>query len=274
MLPTLVIFFRESLEASLIVAILLAYVHRLGRADAARAVWLGVAGALGVDLAVGLASFHVIQSYDGSRVQTILEGITYLVATVLLTGMSFWMKEQSRDLRRELEARVDAALGRGSRWALGLLAAVTVGREGLETVFFTLAIAFTASRWGLAAGAALGLAAGLAVCYAIYRLGRRVPLGAFFQVLGVLLLLFAAGLLADGIQDLQALGWLPLLTAVVWRTHRFLRQDSLLGDLLHSFFGYAEAPTVLQLGAYVAFLAATVAAYVRPLRPTRRGGRG
>ncbi len=263
MLPTLVIFFRESLEASLIVGIILAYLARVGRPDQVRAVWAGVGVAVMLDLAIGLLTYHVIRQYDGSRVQSVLEGSTYLVATGMLTYMSFWMKEQSRDLKRALEARVEAALTRGSLLAMVLLSAVTVGREGLETVFFTLAIAFHVAPWAMAAGAGVGLAAGVAVTYWIYRLGRRVPLGLFFNVLGVVLLLFAAGLLADGIEDFQALGWLPFLGQVVWHSGRWLSENSALGDILHSFFGYADAPTLLQVGTYAAFLAVAVAAYLR-----------
>lgn len=263
MLPTLVIFFRESLEASLIVGIILAYLARVGRPEQARAVWLGVGVTVALDLVVGLFTYHLIRQYDGSRVQSILEGGTYLVATGMLTYMSFWMKEQSRDLKRSLEARVQAALSGGSLMALVVLAAVSVGREGLETAFFTLAIAFHATPWAMSLGAALGLMAGIGVSWWIYRLGRRVPLGLFFNVLGVLLLLFAAGLLADGIEDFQGLGWLPFLGQVVWHSGHWLNERSAFGDILHNFFGYADAPTVLQVGAYTVFLALAVCAYLR-----------
>ncbi|MCL6564601.1 MAG: FTR1 family protein, partial [Firmicutes bacterium] len=99
MLPVLVIFFRESLEASLIVGIILAYLYRIGRPDRVRPVWLGVTAAVAVDLGVALASYHVIRQYDGSRLQTGLEGTTYFIATIMLTAMSFWMQQQSHDLK-------------------------------------------------------------------------------------------------------------------------------------------------------------------------------
>lgn len=272
MLPTMVIFFRESLEASLIVGIILAYLHRIGRADRAGAVWTGVGLAVAADVGVALVTYHLIRSYGGSHVQIVLEGSTYLLAMVLLTYMSFWMKDQSRSLRHELETRVQAALEGGSLLALVLLCALTVGREGLETVFFTLAIAFQTQPWALAVGAAAGLVAGLATSYWIYVLGRRLPLGLFFNVLGVLLLLFAGGLLADGIQDFQTLGWLPFLGQVVWHSGHLLNEQSALGDILHSFFGYADQPTVLQLLCYAAFLGTSVVAYLHlGRRPAVRG---
>lgn len=268
MLPTLVIFFRESLEASLVVGILLAYLRRVERPDQARAVWLGVAAGLAVAVGVALVAYRLLTAYAGSRLQLVLEGVTYLMAAGLLTYMSFWMKEQGQGLRRELEARVQTALGRGSTAALVLLAAVTVGREGLETVLFTLAIALGARPAALGAGAALGLLAGLLCSGWLHLLGRRLPLGAFFRVLGILLLLFAAGLLVDGVQNLQALGWLPVAQRVVWHSARLLREHSVLGDLLHSFFGYADRPTLLQVGVYGAFVLTAIPAFLR------RGPRG
>lgn len=270
MLPTLVIFFRESLEASLIVGIILAYLRRIARPDAVRAVWAGVAAAMLADLALGVGLFHVVRSYDGSRFQTVLEGTTYFIATAMLTYMSFWMNRQSRGMREALEHDVQAALDRGSRLSLLGLTVLTVGREGLETVFFTLAIAFHEPVSWLAAGALLGLALGLAVTYALYRFGRRVPLTLFFNVLGVLLLVFAAALLSDGIEDYQALNWLPWLRHAVWHSGHWLAEQSLLGDLAHNFLGYAAAPSTLQLLGYGTFLLIFGARYLARPRPSAR----
>ena len=262
MLPTFVIFFRETLEASLVVGIILAYLHRIGRRDRTASVWLGVGIAVALDLAVAMVSYHLIHQYDGSRVQAILEGGTYVIATAMLTYMSFWMKGQSSQIRGELERKVDIALSRGSLGAMILLAAITVGREGLETAFFTLAIALNQQGLPMLFGAFVGLLAGLGVSAWVYSLGRRAPLGLFFNVLGVLLLLFGAGLLADAIESFQSIGWLNVLTTIVWHSQALLSEESPLGDILHSLFGYAQAPTVLQVGVYLAFLIITTIAYL------------
>ncbi len=262
MLPTFVIFFRETLEASFVVGIILAYLHRIGRGDRTASVWLGVGIAVILDLAVALMSYHVIHQYDGSRVQSILEGSTYVVATAMLTYMSFWMKGQSGHMHNELEHKVDVALSRGSLGAMVLLSAITVGREGLETAFFTLAIALNQEGLPMLFGAFLGLLAGLAVSAWVYRLGRRAPLGLFFNGLGVLLLLFGAGLLADAIESFQSIGWLHVLTGIVWNSQTLLNEGSALGDILHSLFGYAESPTVLQVAVYAVFLIIAAIAYL------------
>src|SRR5580658_2938908 len=271
MLATLVIFLREGVEASMIVAILLAYLNRIGRREHFRDVFIGVGAALLLATGGGIAAYETIRSYDGSRVQTIFETVTYLVAATVLTYMTFWMRSHARSLSKELRARADAALDGRARWGLGLLAFQAVGREGLETVVFTLAIIFSTSTAGALAGAAIGLAGALGIAFVIYRLGHRLNLARFFTVIGILLMVFAAGLLADSVENLQQLGWLPVLDAPMWHSARLLSENSAFGDVLHSFFGYSDAPTPLQLLIYVAYLGIAAAAYLgiraRPKRP-------
>jgi len=100
----------------------------------------------------------------------------------------------------------------------------------------------------------------------IYRLGHQLKLSRFFTVIGVLLMIFAAGLVADAVQNMQELGWLPVLSSPMWHSASFLSQDSAFGDVMHSFFGYSDAPTPLQLLMYVGYLAIVIVAYLK-LRP-------
>ena len=262
MLATLVIFLREGVEASMIVAILLAYLNRIGRRQHFRDVFLGVGAALVLATAGGAAAYLTIRSYDGSRVQTIFETVTFVIAASVLTYMTFWMRKHARSLSRELRERAEAALDGRARWGLGLLAFQAVGREGLETVVFTLAIIFSTSTAGALSGAAIGLAGSLVIAFVIYRLGHRLNLGRFFTVIGLLLMVFAAGLLADTVENLQQLGWLPLLSTPMWHSAHLLSEDSAFGDVLHSFFGYSDAPTPLQLLVYVGYLAIVIAAFL------------
>ena len=262
MLATLVIFLREGVEASMIIAILLAYLNRIGRREHFRDVFLGVGAALILATAGGAVAYFTIRSYDGSRVQTIFETVTYLVAATVLTYMTFWMRKHARSLSKDLRARAEAALDGRARWGLGLLAFQAVGREGLETVVFTLAIVFSTSATSALTGALIGLAGSLGIAFVIYRLGHKLNLARFFTVIGVLLMVFAAGLLADSVENLQQLGWLPVLEAPMWHSARMLSQDSALGDVLHSFFGYSDAPTPLQLLIYLGYLAVVVVVYL------------
>jgi high-affinity iron transporter len=262
MLATLVIFLREGVEASMIVAILLVYLNRIGRREYFRDVFLGVGAALVLATGGGVLIYETIHRYDGSRVQTIFETGTYLVAASVLTYMTFWMRKHARSLSKELRARADAALDGRARWGLALLAFQAVGREGLETAVFTLAIIFSTTTAGALSGAIVGLAGSLAIAFVIYRLGHKLNLARFFTVIGVLLMVFAAGLLADSVENLQELGWLPVLDAPMWHSGRVLSESSAFGDVMHSFFGYSDAPTPLQLLIYLAYLAIVIVIYL------------
>jgi high-affinity iron transporter len=260
---TLVIFLREGIEASMIIAILLAYLNRTGQRQHFKDVFLGVGAALALAGGGGVAAYFTIRQYDGSQVQTIFETATYLLAAAVLTYMTFWMRGHARGLSGELRARADEALSRGARTGLVLLAFQAVGREGLETVVFTLAIVFSTSANGALLGAVLGLAIALVIAFVIYRLGHKLNLGRFFTIIGALLMVFAAGLLADVVENLQQLGWLPVLDQTVWHTGGVLSEDSTLGDIAHSFLGYADSPTVLQVVVYVVYLTVALVLFLR-----------
>jgi high-affinity iron transporter len=260
---TLVIFLREGIEASMIIAILLAYLNRTGQRQHFKDVFLGVGAALALAGGGGVAAYFTIRQYDGSQVQTIFETATYLLAAAVLTYMTFWMRGHARGLSGELRARADEALSRGARTGLVLLAFQAVGREGLETVVFTLAIVFSTSANGALLGAVLGLAIALVIAFVIYRLGHKLNLGRFFTIIGALLMVFAAGLLADVVENLQQLGWLPVLDQTVWHTGGMLSEDSTLGDIAHSFLGYADSPTVLQVVVYVVYLTVALVLFLR-----------
>jgi high-affinity iron transporter len=278
MIPTFVIFLREGVEASMIVAILLAYLDKIGQRGHFRDVFAGVAAALVLVLGGGVAAYLVIKQYDGSRVQTIFETVTYLLAASVLTYMTFWMQAHSRTLTADLQRRSDEAMDGKARWGLGLLAFQAVGREGLETMVFTLAIVFASSSQsatnahgsGLLFGAFLGLALSLVIAYAIFKLGRRLNLAIFFRTIGVILMVFAAGLLADAVENMQELGWLPFLEGHVWDSSRFLSEDSSLGDVFHSLLGYADHPTVLQVIVWVTYVSVATTLFITLGRRSRR----
>jgi high-affinity iron transporter len=94
------------------------------------------------------------------------------------------------------------------------------------------------------------------------RLGHRLNLAKFFTVIGLLLMIFAAGLLADAVENLQQLGWLPVLNTPMWHSGRVLSEGSSFGDVLHSFFGYSDAPTPAQLLIYVGYLAIVILTFL------------
>ena len=262
MIATFVIFLREGIEAAMIIAILLAYLKKIGQEGQFRDVYIGVLAAFGLIFAGGIAAYLLINQYSGSRVQVYFETATYLIAAGILTYMTFWMQSHARGLSRELQEKSDLAVTTGGRWGLRILAFQSVGREGLETMVFTLAIIFANSKQSavpldgnlLWLGALLGLATALLLAFGIYRMGAKINMRLFFRTLGVALFIFAAGLLSDAIQNLQELNWIPFMHHQLWNSSGFVAEDSNFGDVLHSLLGYAERPTVLQALVWTSYL--------------------
>jgi hypothetical protein len=127
--------------------------------------------------------------------------------------------------------------------ALAAMAFFAVGREGLESVFFLLAVAQQSEGWRMPVGAALGLAAAVGVGFAIYLGGVRLNLGRFFRWTGVFILFVAAGLLAGALRALHEAGLWNGLQATAFDASSWLPQDSVSGTLLEGVFGYQAAPT-------------------------------
>jgi high-affinity iron transporter len=205
-----IITLREGFEAALIVSIVLAYLHAVGRPDRRAAVWTGVAAAVAASVVAGAIIFWTAGRLSHTAEEA-FEGLVALVAVAVLTWMVFWMRRQARHIKGELHQKVDSALAEGSTAALGAIAFVAVVREGFETVLFLFA-AFRASKQSAAlqvGGALLGLAAALVIGYLVYRGGLRLNMRLFFRVTGVLILAVAAYLLDNGIHELQEIGWIP-----------------------------------------------------------------
>ena len=262
MIAVFTIFLREGIEASMIVAILFAYLDKINQRKYFKDVVFGVASALILALIGGTVIFVTVKTYAGTTFQDIFETITYLFATIVMTYMTFWMSRHARDLSGALKEKTNQALESRARFGLGAIAFQAVGRESLETMVFTLAIVFASSGKGVIVGGVAGLLVSLAIAFWIYRLGKRLNIGRAFKVMGIALMVFSAGLLVDAIENMQGLGWLPILTKPLWNTSSLLSEQSAFGDIVHTFLGYSAQPTPLQVIAYIAYLSITVYYFV------------
>ncbi len=259
---TFLIVFRETLEAGLIVGIILAVLSRLRALRYAPYVWGSTAAAIGVSACAGWVLSLSTQAAQG-RWETIIEGVISLVACGVLTWMVFWMDRQAKRIRPELETRVETAVTRQELWAIILLPFLAVVREGAETALFLQAVSMQSHGSVSAIGGVLGGLFAVGVTAAIFIGGRRVPLKALFRSTGLLLLLIGAGLLAYGIHELQELGWLPTLIDHVWDMNHLLNERRGVGAFLKALFGYNGNPSLLELIAYLGYLVVVMVALRR-----------
>ncbi|MGH9229872.1 MAG: FTR1 family iron permease [Acidimicrobiales bacterium] len=252
----LLIMLREGFEAALVVAIVFAYLRRIGRLDLARSVWLGVALATAAALTVGIVVRVTVGSLEGDARLRSFAAIS-AVATVVLTWMIFWMRRQSRLIKGDLEHRVDAAIrSDNTRRAIIAVALVAVLREGIEAALFLLAAGTGESGGAVVVGALVGLALASLLAYVVYRGGRSMPMKAFFTVTGLLLIAFAAGLVAKTVLFLQIsgdLGSLNLNGVYDLTAYRLLTQRTEAGKFLAAMFGWDPRPSIEQVVAWTAF---------------------
>ncbi len=274
MIQSLIVTLREGLEAALIVSILLAYLTRIDYREGFRAVWWGVAGAVLLSLGVGAVLFSLGQALEG-KAEEIFEGSAMLLAVVFLSWMVVWMKRQGRLLRGRLEAEAHRAATMGAASLAGL-AFLAVGREGLETALFLFAAYETSSASATIIGGLLGLALAVALGVALYRGSHRLNLRAFFAYTGLLLIFIAGGLLAHGIHEFQEAGVLPVFVEHLWDTNSVLDENSYLGKLLKGLLGYNGNPSLIEVVAYVSYLATTLTFFLRTPReePVEARARG
>lgn len=254
---------REGVEAALVVAIILAYINRLGRRRQAVWVWSGTAAAVLISLVAGFVIWTTVGGLEG-RAEELVEGIIALAAAGLLTWMIFWMGRQARGLRHHLQTEVDTALADGGGSALAAIAFVAVLREGLESALFMISTTVgSAASGGQLLGGVLGVVAATGVGYLVYKGSHRIDLRRFFRITGVLIVLFAAGLVAKGIHEFQEVGVLPVFIEHLW-TIPFLNPDtSLAAKFLASLFGWDPDPSLLQVLGYWGYLLPIGAAFWR-----------
>jgi len=260
---------REGLEASLIVGIVLAYLAKTDNRQHCRTIWAGTAAAVLVSAVSGAALFFTVGELEG-RAEKIFEGVAMLSAVAVLTWMIFWMRKQAMGIKRELEARLPGAIAAGSAVGLASVVFFAVVREGWETALFLFAISESSTPLSTGVGAVLGLVVSISLGVALYMGSRKLNLRQFFTATGILLIVFAAGLLAHGIHEFQEAGLLPLTVEHVWDTNGIVSEDSNLGLFLKALFGYNGNPSLLEVVAWLSFLGVALGFFLRPLVGWRR----
>ncbi|MEQ4210311.1 FTR1 family protein [Actinopolymorpha sp. B9G3] len=256
MLASFLIMLREGFEAALVVAIIYAYIRKIDRPELMRPMWLGVGGAAAVSVLAGVLIHGTVEGLEGAARLRAFASIS-VAAVFVLTWMVFWMRRHSRAIRGELQHSIDLAASRGQGiwWAVGLAAFFAVVREGLEAALFLIAAATTDSGGLVLTGGLLGLAVAAAAAYLVVLGGLRLPMAQFFKITGMMLVLFAAGLLSRTVMFLQASGDLFLtwnnvydLTGYAWLT-----VDTEVGKFLGAMFGWDPRPSIEQVVTYLGY---------------------
>lgn len=255
---------REGLEASLIVGIVLAYLAKTGNRSSFRVIWAGTAAAVALSILMGAGLFFTVGELSG-RSEQIFEGVAMFSAVAVLTWMIFWMRKQAANIKKELEAKLAGALAAGSAVGLASVVFFAVLREGWETALFLFALSESSTPLSTGIGAVAGLVVSISLGIALYMGSRRLNLRQFFTVTGLLLIVFAAGLLAHGVHEFQEAGLLPMTVEHLWNTNAAIPEGSTVGKFLTALVGYNGDPSLLEVLAWAAYLVGALVFFLRPL---------
>jgi high-affinity iron transporter len=258
MLAAALLTLREGLEAALIISILLSYLRQIGSQQLRSWIWAAVGVAITLSLALAIGLQVVGAGFEGAT-EEVFEGLVMLFAVGVLTWMIFWMRYQARYIKQALEADVFLAVRRGHHWGLFGVAFLAVFREGVETALFLTAASFASDGLSILVGGVVGLGAAVAVGWLIHAGMAGLNVRAFFNVTSALLLIFAAGLLAHGVHELQEAGWIPIFVERVWNLKPILDDRSLAGSLLRTLVGYNDDPSLLEVISYISYWIVVVA---------------
>jgi high-affinity iron transporter len=252
MIESFVIALREGIEAALIVGIILGYLKKVGAATLAKPVYYGVG--LGVLASIGIAGLFLLLrvEFEG-KFEQLFEGITMLVAAVILTTMILWMRNNSKTYSEDLREKVETALTKRQSYGLASLAFVSIWREGIETVLFLGSASFTSSGIQLLIGGGLGLGLAVLIGVAIMKYSVRLDLRMFFNVTGILLVLFAAGLVGRSILEFQEAGVIAPVIEHVYDINWLIDGQSTAGKLLTALLGYDASPSLAEVFGYVGY---------------------
>ena len=251
MLASLLIVFREVIEAGLIVGIVLAATKGVP----GRGVWVAfgvVAGLAGACIVASFAS-EIGALFAGSG-QELFNACVLILAVGMLTWHNVWMASHGREIAQDMK-RVGSEVAAGERplLALAVVCGLAILREGSEVVLFLYGVFVSGgtSVPGMILGGILGVLAGAGVSALLYLGLLAIPTRRLFSVTSGLITLLAAGLAAQAVAFLQQGGYVEILTSTVWDTSWLLPEDSLAGRLLHTLIGYSDRPSAAQLVVYL-----------------------
>lgn len=264
MIPSFIITFRETLEAALIIGIVLSYLVKTKQTKYNNVVYIGVALAIVASI-FGAFLFNSLNDGFSGRAEEIFEGITMIIGAVLLTTMILWMMKQ-KHIAAELEQRVASEITETHKFGLFSLVFVAVLREGIETVIFLQAASFVSTDSNLI-GALFGVGIAITIGYAIFVGSMKINLKKFFNITSILLILFAAGLVAQGVHEFQEAKIVPTAVEHVWDINPALNTDGsypmmhekgYIGSIFKGLFGYNGDPSLIEILSYLVYLGIVV----------------
>lgn len=263
MIESFLVTSRETLEASLVVGIVLAYLNKTNNHNYRKTVYYGIGFGILASIIAALIFTFFAGGFEG-KTEQIFEGVTMLIGAFLLTTMILWMMRQ-RHISKEIEGKVEKHLMSAqplfSHMGIFMLIFIAIIREGVETVIFLNAINYASGINFI--GGTLGILAAIVVGYLFFVSTRKINLKRLFSMSSVLLILFAAGLVAHGIHEFEEAGVVNGIISPLFDINNVLSEKGVFGSFLKGLFGYNGNPSLLEVIAWASYLGIILILYRR-----------
>lgn len=250
MLPALLITFREILEAALIVATILGVLKKLGFVQSIKTVWMGTIAAILASVlllfAGSLLGLKVHELFEAH--EALFEGAVMIISAFFITWAVFFLHKTFAHHKLELLQKVRKTMEKNEQKGIFLLVFTAVFREGIEIVLFLSTIFFSAQPLSIASGFLIGTLSAVTLSYFIFNATVRLPVYQTFRLTSILLILFAAGMLAHGYHELTEAHIFPEFTNLPTLTLFFLpEKTTVIGALIRGVFGLSRSMHSLEL---------------------------
>lgn len=253
--------FRETLEAALVAGIVLSYLSQLKAKDWFSTVYYAIFFGILFSIVAGYIFEIFFGGFEGTA-EELYEGVIMLVAAALISWMILWMLKARHTISKQIRSQVDHHMMNEKKLGVFFLVFIGVLREGIETVLFLKASSLQAGENSVAL-AVLGIVVAVFFGYLLFAGLKKLSLQKFFTITSVLLILFAAGLTAHGVHELQEAKVISIGTEEVWNVNPtvnadgsfpLLHEKGTLGSLAKGLFGWNGNPTLLEVFSYFIYL--------------------
>lgn len=253
-MTTFIITFRETLEAALIVGLLLSLVNAFYKKF-----WKAHLYIIYAVFAWVVFSFIFSFLFDTlfwgfeGKTEKVYEWFLMIAAFLMISHLLLWTNKNSKKIAEQIKQKVETALLKSELWVITAIAFFSVVREGVETVIFLNALNTSTESGSIFIWILWVIIAIILSCILFFSL-KKINISAIFKTTNVLLLLIAAGLLAHGIVEFQWAGVLPTFVKPLFDLSWILSESEWIGSFLKAMFGYDANPSLIAVIAYVAYL--------------------
>ena len=259
--------FREGLEATLVVVIILLYLKKTKQRSYNKYVYLGAGLAIFSSI-IFAAIFSMLFGGFTGILEKIFEGSTFVISGIFIITLVLWVSKEGPKMRKHLEEKVEFSIERQKALSISMLTFIIIIREGIELVLLLTGTASigTISPFISILGSVIGLGISILIGLLIYYGVKTIDLSKFFKITNVILILFAAGLITYGIHEFIEAGVVSPIINEVWNFKHILPESfpdgnpatpewlEIIGSLLKALFGYNANPSLLEIIIYPGLL--------------------